>query len=112
MKKSSKGIVAGLIMGSILMGSLPAMAGSTWDPRINAREQRQQARIQQGIQSGQLTPREAYRLERQQSRIAATENRMKADGVLTRGERAKLTRMQNRASNDIYRLKHNGRTAR
>jgi hypothetical protein len=109
MKKRSKGVMAGLIMGSLLLGSLPAMAGSTYDPRITAREQRQQERIQQGIQSGQLTPREAYRLKAQQSRIAAAENRMKADGRLTRAERAKLTRMQNRASNNIWRKKHNGR---
>ena len=110
MKKRTKGIMAGLIMGSLLLGSLPAMAQSTYDPRITAREQRQQQRIQQGINSGQLTPREANRLEAQQSRIAATEKRMKADGRLTRGERARLTRMQNRASNNIYSKKHNGRS--
>jgi hypothetical protein len=110
MQKWSKGIMAGLIMGSLLLGSLPALAQSTNDPGIQAREQRQQERIQQGVQSGQLTPREANRLEAQQSRIKATEDRMKADGNLTTAERAKLNRMQNRASRNIYRKKHNNRT--
>lgn len=110
MQKWSKGIIAGVIVGSLIIGSLPAWAQSTYDPRIQAREQRQQQRIQQGIQSGQLTPREAYRLEAQQSRIQATENRMKADGNLSRGERVRLTRMQNRANRNIYWKKHNNRT--
>jgi hypothetical protein len=104
-------MMAGVIAGSLLLGSLPALAQSTYDPRIDAREQNQQQRIRQGVQSGQLTPREANRLEAQQGRIQAREDRMKADGNLTRAERAKLTRMENRASNNIYRKKHNDRTA-
>ncbi len=111
MQKWNKEIMAGLLAGSLLLGSLPALAQSTYDPRIDAREQRQQQRIQQGINSGQLRPGEANRLERQQAHIQATEDRMKADGNLTRAERARLTRMQNRASNNIYRDKHNNRVA-
>jgi hypothetical protein len=34
----------------------------------------------------------------------------KADGKVTPAERAKLRRDQNKASRDIYRLKHNKRT--
>ncbi|MCL4502746.1 MAG: hypothetical protein M1438_13005 [Deltaproteobacteria bacterium] len=109
MQKWTKTMMAGVIAGSLLLGSMSALAQSTYDPRIDAREQNQQGRIQPGVQSGQLTPREANRLEAQQGRIQATENRMKADGNLTRAERAKLARMQNRASRDIYRKKHNNR---
>ena len=47
------------------------------------------------------------RLENQQSRIKAAEDCMKANGNLTPAERARLTQMQNRASRDIYRKKHN-----
>ncbi len=86
MQKWSRAMMASLIAGSLLLGSLPALAQSTSDPGIQAREQRQQQRIQQGIQSGQLTPREANHLEAQQGRIQATEDRMKADGNLTRAE--------------------------
>ena len=35
---------------------------------------------------------------------------MKADGRLSPWERQRLNQMQNRASGDIYRLDHNGRT--
>ena len=84
-------------------------AGPTDAPRIQQREQNQENRIQQGIKSGQLTPREAGRLEAQQARIAQDEARMKADGALTRAERKKLHREQDRASRNIYRKKHNAR---
>ena len=84
-------------------------AGPTDDPGIQQREQNQQERIQQGINSGALTPKEAGRLEAQQARIVQREERMKADGTLTGAERRKLTREQNRASKSIYRKKHNER---
>ncbi len=83
MQKWSKTLMAGVIAGSLLLGSLPALAQSTYDPKIDAREQRQQERIQQGVQSGQLTSREANHLEAQQGRIQAREDRMKANGNLT-----------------------------
>lgn len=110
MQKWSKAMMIGVIAGSLLLGSLPALAQSIYDPRIDVREQNQQQRIQQGVNSGQLTPREANHLEAQQSRIQATENRMKADGNLTRGERARLTRMENHANRNIYHKRHNART--
>jgi hypothetical protein len=111
MQKWSKVVIAGVIAGSLLLGSLPALAQSTNDPGIQEREKLQQKRIQQGIKSGKLTPGEAKRLEAQQGRIQSTEDRMKADGNLTKAHRAKLTRMQNRASRNIYRKKHNNRTS-
>jgi len=84
-------------------------AGPTDDPRIQQREQKQEQRIQQGIKSGELTPREAGRLEGQQAKIKQDEERMKADGMLTKAERNKLTREQNRASRSILRKKNNER---
>jgi len=86
-----------------------AFAGPAADPRIQQREVNQENRIQQGVQSGQLTPRETGRLEAQQAKIKQDEARMKADGNLTKAERKKLTREQNRASKNIYRKKHNER---
>lgn len=99
MKKMFLGILAGtLILGTVTI----AMAGPfTW------REGRQQARIYQGVESGQITPGEYRFLERQQGRIEADRQRAWADGVLTPGEACRLTREQNRASRDIWRAKHN-----
>jgi hypothetical protein len=85
-------------------------AGSIEDPGILKREQNQQQRIQQGVKSGELTPREAGRMESQQARIIQNEERMKADGKLSRSERKKLTHEQNRASRNVYRKKHNERS--
>jgi len=104
MKKSARTLIMAAFVMAVGAGS--AFAGTN-DPVIQQREINQQNRIEQGIQSGKLTPREAGRLEAQQTRIQQDEARMKADGNLTPRERAKLTREQNRASRNIYRKKHN-----
>lgn len=78
-------------------------------PRIDARQENQQERIDQGIASGALTPREAHRLEAQQNRIEGAEDAAKADGIVTKGERIRLTHRQNQAGNTIFRKKHNRR---
>lgn len=95
------------IATALLAGT--ALAGPTDDPRIQQRQQNQERRIDQGVASGALTPRETGRLEAQQAKIQQDEQRMKSDGVLTRAERKKLTREQDRASRSIYRKKHNVR---
>lgn len=96
------------IIACMFMMSAAAFAGTN-DPVIQQREANQQQRIEQGVRSGQLTPREAGRLEGQQARLQQNEARMKADGNLTPRERARLTREQNRSSRNIYRKKHNNR---
>jgi len=104
MKKLMAVMLAGA-MSAVMFSS--AFAGPTDDPGIQKREQNQEKRIQQGVQSGQLTPKEAGRLETQQTKIKQDEERMKADGKLTKAERRKLKREQDRASGNIYRKKHN-----
>ena len=111
MSKTNTVLRIGLMVGLLASTALPAAAQNVNDPKIQEREIKQQERIQQGVNSGQLTQREARRLENQQSRMKATEDCLKANGNLTPAERARLTRMQNRASRDIYRLKHNPVTA-
>lgn len=56
--------------------------------------------------SGQLTPKEAARLEKREAKLAANEQAAKADGVVTRKERRRLQRQANRDSAAIYRQKH------
>lgn len=105
MKEAMK-VLLGAGAVSVLIASA-AFAGPTDDPGIQKREQNQQQRIDQGVKSGKLTPREAGKLEAQQAKIKQDEERMKSDGKLTKQERKKLTREQNRASKNIYRKKHN-----
>jgi hypothetical protein len=106
MKIWTKGIVTGLLTGAVILGSLPALA-EPYAPYIDRREMNQDRRIYQGVQSGQVTPGEYRRLENQEGRIYAAEGRMRSDGHLGRYERARLNRMENRDSRDIYRYKHN-----
>ncbi len=104
MKRTSILATAALVLTTF---SVFAQSGSgATMPAVDRREARQEQRIHQGEQSGALTQREAARLDRQQSRIAATEARVESDGKVTPKERARLARMQNRASRDIRHQKH------
>lgn len=75
-------------------------------PRVDRREASQERRIEQGVASGSLTPREARRLERGQRHVANMEARAKADGVVTHRERAELRHAQDVQSRRIYAEKH------
>jgi hypothetical protein len=84
--------------------------GKEKTPVVNQRQRNQRARIRQGVKSGELTKGEAKRLRQEQKTIRAEKQMAKSDGKVTPQERAKLRRDQNKASRDIYRLKHNNRT--
>lgn len=86
---------------------LPLLAlAQTATPQLDRRQAAQEARIDQGGQSGALTRREAARLERGQERIGRMEQRAKADGQVTRQERMRLQRAENVQSREIRRQKH------
>lgn len=74
-------------------------------PRVDARQERQDQRIENGRAAGQLTARETRRLEREQAGIQRIEDQAKADGAVTARERARLQRAQNNASRDVRRQK-------
>jgi len=95
-----------LVAAEVAYGQSQAPAPGTNDPGIQQRMQNQERRIDQSVQSGELTPKEAGKLEAEQARIRQTEQRMKSDGQLTSKERQKLHDMQDRSSDRIYRQKH------
>jgi hypothetical protein len=66
----------------------------------------QQRRIEQGIKSGEVTNREAAKLERAQARTGALEARAGADGKVGPNEQRRIQRNENRQSRRIYRKKH------
>ena len=75
---------------------------------VDRREALQEARIQQGVRSGALGPREAARL---QAREASIQNQVAVEraqngGKLTRAERRQVNRRLNRTSRAISREKH------
>ena len=98
-------MTAAALTASLAAGA--AQAGPSETPGVDARQARQEARIDHGIANGSLRPGEAARLEAGQARVNRMENRFKADGVVTYRERARLHGTQNRQSRKIYRKKHN-----
>ena len=88
----------------------PAPKDPLATPRLDRRQAHQQKRIDQGVASGQLTPRETARMDKRQDRIAADETKAKADGKVTAKERRHLRHEENHASQAIYRQKHDRQT--
>jgi len=95
-----------LVAAEVAYGQAQAPNYGTNDPGVQQRMQNQESRIDRGVKSGQLIPKEAGKLEAEQAKIQQTEQRMKSDGQLTPAERQKLQRMENKASRDIYNQKH------
>ena len=78
----------------------------TATPNIDKRQANQEKRIEQGVKSGELTPKETARLEKREAKLQADKEKAQADGVVTKKERAKLQHEANRDSKAIYRQKH------
>jgi hypothetical protein len=78
---------------------------------VDNREANQQARIAQGVKSGQLTPGETARLDNREAHInnEIARDRAANGGHLTAAEHAKVNRQQDRTSGAIYRDKHNAK---
>lgn len=99
-------IISALALLTFSIVALPAQA-QTW--RSEARESRQEYRIDRNARQGDLTPREYQRLQRQQHRVDRTKWRAARDGYVSPRERREIERLQDRASRNIYRKSHNGR---
>ena len=92
-------------VSTLLLGSLMFAQGT-----VNQRERRQQRRIADGVKDGELTQKEARKLEKEQAKIHAAEAKAKADGEFTAKERAKIQKKQDKASRKIYKEKHDKQT--
>jgi hypothetical protein len=91
------------ILGTTLFAGLLPIASSAAG-QIDTRQRIQQARIHQGIRSGELTRAEAARLKAEEARIRAHERTVRRDGLTTQ-ERRRLQQQLERASRDIRRQK-------
>ena len=99
-----------LAVAALVALALPAVAQET-GAQAQRRKANQQARIAQGVRSGQLTRGETRNLESQERGINREERNMRAanGGRLTRADRATLQRQQNHVSREIRRDKTNDR---
>jgi hypothetical protein len=96
----------------ILASALAALAfaspasAQTATPRVDQRQANQEWRIDQGVQSGELNPREAARLDQGQAKVEKIEEKAKADGTVTKKEKGVLHHAQEKQSKRIWRQKH------
>ena len=95
-----------LALGLLMTGGVLAQTPAT-EVQRNAN---QQQRIEQGLQSGQLTTHEAARLEAGEARVNRIEGRALGDGTLSAGEARRIRAAQNAESRAIARQKHDAQT--
>lgn len=95
-----------LILSMSMIISLVSFAQER-TPKVNARQDAQQSRIQHGKNGGELTHRETALLRGEQKKIRRSERRAKADGDVTMKERRLIDRKQDRANRHIRRAKNN-----
>jgi hypothetical protein len=98
-----------ICLGVIVAGFVSVVSAQTVQ-QDQQRDVNQQQRIEQGLQSGQLSTREAGKLEREQQHIDRMEARDLRNGSISPAEQARLNAAQNKASRDIAAAKHNGVT--
>jgi hypothetical protein len=98
-----------LLCSSVAIAQTPTPGAN--DYNIGQRKADQQARIGQGVQSGQLTAGETSHLEHQEAGINAETHAMRAqdNGHLTAADRSVIHKQQNQESRRIYRDKHNAK---
>jgi uncharacterized protein HemX len=100
-------LVAMFVLAALVLGiTVSAFAQTAKTPVVTERQVNQQARIKQGVDSGELNRREAARLEAEQAKIQAEKKTAKTDGKVTPRERAKIQHDQNKARRRIAIQKH------
>lgn len=106
-RKPALATALGLALALSLLAAAPAETGT-----VHNRQDRQQARIGQGICDGQLTARDTTRLETREASLNREVGAVRADngGNLTPAERALVEHQQNRLSRSISRQKHDGQS--
>src|SRR5215472_14999829 len=98
-----------LTAGGLVAASGAANAQSMYD--INRIQDYQQDRIQRGVNDGQITRSEEYRLERGEQAINRAQRQAEADGHVSPQERARIDRMVQQENHQIYRQSHDGQQA-
>ena len=100
-----KTLVFGALIAAASAGAMARPMGhpATATPEVDARQARQEARIEAAFHEGRLSRREFRHLQREQAAIRHFEARAKADGFVTRDERRTLDEMLDRASRNIRR---------
>ena len=106
-----KKIVAVLVVAGFMVALLggPGHAGKGAPMTIREKIEDQQMRIDEGVRSGQLTPREAKEVQGNLNHIKGMIVRMRSDGDLDPRERKKIQQLLDENSALIFREKHDAK---
>lgn len=80
---------------------LPELALAQPTPRIDKRQEKQDARIDKGVEKGQLNQKEAARLEKGQEHVQKMEDKALSDGKVTKREKRRIEHAQDVQSKRI-----------
>jgi hypothetical protein len=103
----NKSIIAALVA---TVFAFPGYALAQSTPRIDKRQENQEERIEKGVESGQLTKKEARRLEKGQQRVENLEEKALEDGKVTKREKKRIEKAQDKQSERIYNQRHDEQT--
>ena len=93
---------------AVLMVTLVSIGANA--QTIKEKNRNERARIDNGIRSGQITPREAHHLKKERRHIHHSMRKAKRhDGRVGYAERKHIRHEQRKTSRDIYKAKHNNR---
>ena len=93
-----------------LVAGLSFFAAAQSTGKVSKNQVTQAAKIKHGVIRGELTKREARKLKNQQQHIRMDKRIAKADGVVTKAERAHIRHEQRVANRSIYRQKHDAQS--
>jgi hypothetical protein len=96
------------IIGAIVAGSLavPVYTLAQSTPRIDQRQEKQDERIERGIEEGQITKKEGRRLEKGQEHVEDLEEKARRDGKVTKDEKRRVEEAQDKQSQQIQKQRH------
>jgi hypothetical protein len=94
------------LAGSAVFAQTATAPAPSTEPKYEKRNDAEHNRIVKGRHNGSLTKKEQMRLHAEQQHIKAVERHDSKDGVVTAKEQQHLDNMQDRASEDIYKQKH------
>ena len=99
-------LVATLVAGTLGLAPALAAAQTASTNRVDARQDKQETRIEKGKESGELNKKEAARLEKGQERVQKMEDRAMKDGKVTKAEAKKIENVQDVQSGRIATQKN------
>lgn len=105
----NRSIITAVAIAALL---LPGFAFAQSTPRIDKRQEKQDARIDKGVEKGQIDQKEAARLEKGQAHVQKMEDKALSDGKVTKREKRRIEHAQDAQSKRIAGQKHDKQKAK